>query len=648
MAFALQLHKDLDHDPAGRSGSPQLSFIDREIRRRIMWASFLMDRFNSSGTERPMFIKEEMIQIPLPIKEQYFQLDMPAPTETLDGQVLHPATEDDGQLSESRANMGVAAYMIRSIAIWGRAITYLNQGGKEMDSHPMWSSESGYAKLLHDAENLPCTLPDSLQYSSENVEIHKTQNTASQFLFLHISIQQNILFLNRAAISASSTSVQPDAPEDFFAKASTKMFSAANRISELLKESEGSRFSVTAPFAGYCAFSSATVHILGIFSGDPASKNAAEANLTTNVKYLHQMKKYWGMFHWMIEHVRTQYRSALDAARSGVSNDSTASSPMLQYGDWFNRYPHGLSDAEFMDPAAHKKKEKGDDGVLEAKTELQSVEDYFSTLSPQSTGSRDGPRGSLANKRKNTGKKQGSAARPGQPSLDPLNTDITGQAVAVAEQLNNQQQNRRRFSNTLGGQTSGPTNFSPLTIPHSQNPSYSNLSPISPVNMTQFPHHGHHQAFFPPDLLAMNLNHQANPMIQPLDRQLVFGGYSTDSGNMAAGHNMMHGVEWDGISANPPTDRRLLGRRGTKGSINGQHQPAQTLGSNDGMAGFGGQEASSAWFMPFNMEPPEMSHDLGLSVGGLDAFAGMFSGHGNGGNSGMTTPNPLTGLRHGP
>jgi len=34
MAFALQLHKDLEYDP--HSSSVQLSFIDREIRRRTM------------------------------------------------------------------------------------------------------------------------------------------------------------------------------------------------------------------------------------------------------------------------------------------------------------------------------------------------------------------------------------------------------------------------------------------------------------------------------------------------------------------------------------------------------------------------------------------------------------------------------------
>jgi len=217
MAFALQLHKDLEYDPSGRTGpKKQLSFIDREIRRRIMWACFLMDRFNSSGTDRPMFIREDTIQIPLPVKEKYFQFDMPAPTEMLDGQVPHPASPNDGQLADARENMGVAAFLIRAIALWGRIITYLSQGGKDLDPNPMWEDESQYVKHLNDVVNLEASLPSSLKYSAENLDVHKTENTASQFLFMHICLQHNILFVSRAAMSARK---QQGVHDDFFSEA---------------------------------------------------------------------------------------------------------------------------------------------------------------------------------------------------------------------------------------------------------------------------------------------------------------------------------------------------------------------------------------------------------------------------------------------
>ncbi|KAL5584074.1 hypothetical protein FOVSG1_015425 [Fusarium oxysporum f. sp. vasinfectum] len=327
MAFALQLHKDLEYDPSGRNGTKtQLSFIDQEIRRRIMWACFLMGRFNSSGTDRPMFIREDTIQIPLPVKEKFFQFDMPAPTEMLDGRVPYPPSPNDGQIADARENMGVAAFLIRAIALWGRIITYLSQGGKDLDPNPMWEDESQYVKHLNDAVNLEASLPLSLKYSAENLEVHKTENTPSQFLFMHICLQHNILFLSRAAMLARK---QHGVHDDFFSEASKRTFHAANRISELLHEAEQSRCFVSAPFAGYCAFSSATVHILGIISRNPSMKPTAEANLTTNVKYLHKMKKYWGMFHWMVENVRTQYRNALDVMRAGANFEEQATQPFF-------------------------------------------------------------------------------------------------------------------------------------------------------------------------------------------------------------------------------------------------------------------------------------------------------------------------------
>lgn len=58
-------------------------------------------------------------------------------------------------------------------------------------------------------------------------------------------------------------------------------------------------------------------------------------------------------------------------------------------------------------------------------------------------------------------------------------------------------------------------------------------------------------------------------------------------------------------------------------------------------AGLSGPEASSAWFMPFNMEPPEMGQEPGFNMGGIDPFTGVFGA----GGSGLATPNAMGGLQ---
>lgn len=498
MAFALQLHKDLDHDPQKRNDHTPLSFIDREIRRRTMWACFLMDRLNSSGTDRPTFINQDQLKIPLPIKEKYFQLDIPGPTENLSGKVLQPISSAAGELSNAKENMGVAAYMIRAIALWGRIINYLNLGGKEDDLHQMWHPNSGYANLMKQTETFSSTLPESLRYNRENFRSHESEGLANQFLFLHISIQQNILFMNRFAVPGHTSGRTPkDVPKEFVTKAGAKAFEAANRISVLLRDSE-SCF-VTAPFTGYCAFLSSTVHVFGVFSKNATMEATSKKNLATNIKYLSKMKKYWGMFHFMSENLKDQYRMYADASKQGSSGGvKQASAHIFQYGDWFDRYPHGVSQSDFEDPSVAVKLEKGDDAVLEQKSDYRTVEEFFNSLSP----SPSNPRAQQPAKIPKRKAKKNLPLQQDQP--EPVNMNMPDMAPAPQPQIPNTQQ-----------------------IP----PNYAQMSPPTPVSLFN-------QSFYGQDFL---LPAQQHGILPQLDRQLVFGAY----GGLDPSQGMIDNTNWD-------------------------------------------------------------------------------------------------------
>ncbi|KAL2871141.1 putative C6 transcription factor [Aspergillus lucknowensis] len=384
MAYALQLHRELDYDPLlsqGNGGSTQLSFTDREIRRRTMWACFLMDRYNSSGSQRPPIGNEKFLQIQLPIKETHFKMEIPGPTEDLEGNVLNPVPEDVGQLSNARSNMGVLAYIIRAVVIWGRIVDYLNLGGKRRDSHPLWSPESGYSRLRKQIEDFSASLPSHLHFTYENLQVHAADRVANQFLFLHIVIHQNTLFLNQFAIPLSPGGRPPrDMPRTFLSNAGRAAVEAAHHISTLINHA--APYPLTVPFAGYCAYSASTVHIWGIFSKNAQLETRSKENLRHTYRYLNKMKKYWGMFHYMVESAKDRYRQFADAAIKGtVATQNGPVTPMFQYGDWFDKYPHGVSREHWEDPEHHPRKHD-DDAVMSQKPDLQSVEDFFASLSP--------------------------------------------------------------------------------------------------------------------------------------------------------------------------------------------------------------------------------------------------------------------------
>lgn len=385
MAYALQLHQELDQDPLlsqKNSNGSQLSFTDQEIRRRTMWACYLMDRYNSSGSQRPPIGNEKFLQIQLPIKETHFQMEIPGPTEDLDGDILNPVPDDAGQLSNAKENMGVSAYIIRAIIIWGRIVDYFNLGGKRKDKYPLWHPDSGYMLLKRQIEDFSASLPSHLIFNYENLQIHAAEKVANQFIFLHIITHQNMLFLNQFAIPLSPGGRPPkDMPKPFLSNAGRAAVEAAHHISVLFDRA--SAYPLTVPFAGYCAYSASTVHIWGIFSKNLQLEARSKENLRHTYRYLNKMKKYWGMFHYMVESAKDRYRQFADAAIKGsvATQNGTALTPMFQYGDWFNKYPHGVSRSHWEDPD-NRQKQTGEDAVMGQKPDLQSVEDFFASLSP--------------------------------------------------------------------------------------------------------------------------------------------------------------------------------------------------------------------------------------------------------------------------
>jgi Fungal specific transcription factor domain len=505
MAYTLQLHKDLDYDPLIRTEKVPLSFIDREVRRRTMWACFLMDRFTSSGTNRPMFVKEETIKAQLPIKEQFFQLDIEGPTEDLKGSVPHPASADSGQLSNAKENMGVAAYTIRAISLWGRIVIYLFQSDREVDEHAIWDPKAKFTELAKEADDFLDTLPDSLKYTTENLRTHDTEGLSTQYLFLHLAAQQNILFLNHIAAHGSQTGKPcTDAPRDFVAKTSAKAYEASKCISEILRDSESNP--VNTPFGGYCAFWSSSVQMPAIFSKNSTMEAEAKKNLATNVRYLFKMKRHWGAFYWTSQHLKEQYKACADTARQGPGRSSAPTvSSIYHYGDWFDRYPHGVSETDFEDPLTNVKKEVGGDAVLQQKNDYHTVQEFFSTLSPAPPRLEREPTKSLS--RENAKKNAQVPPQTDSRRLSSENNLDSGPAAQILDTSN-----------------------------HELAQQYSQMGPDNNGNMYAHPaYYGQTNVFHPPQ----------QPMLQ-LDRHLVFGEYS-GGGDLLGfnGPNMMDTAGWD-------------------------------------------------------------------------------------------------------
>ncbi|KAJ5477027.1 hypothetical protein N7539_007171 [Penicillium diatomitis] len=567
MAYALQLHQELESDPLlgkGNGAGSQLSFTDREIRRRTMWACYLMDRYNSSGSQRPPIGNDRFLQIQLPIKESHFQMEIPGPTEDLDGEVLNPVPDDSGQISNARENMGVSAYIIRAIVIWGRIVDYLNLGGKRKDPHPLWHPSSVYMQLKRQIEEFSASLPGVLAFNYENLQIHAAEKIANQFIFLHIITHQNMLFLNQFAIPLAPGGRPPRGmPKPFLSNAGRAAVEAAHHISVLFDRA--SAYPLTVPFAGYCAYTASTVHIWGIFSKNAQLEARSKENLRHTYRYLNKMKKYWGMFHYMVESAKDRYRQFADAAirGSGSAQDGSSLAPMFQYGDWFDKYPHGVSRVHWEDPGT-RQKESGEDAVMGQKPDLQSVEDFFASLSPT-------PRPSIP--------------RRSRPRKNSRFSDGTSNS-------NMEQSPSQSLDLPLSGNTAN--------VPASTFPQPSLFPPDATMSFGQPPF----DFSIPPDQLPQ------------LDRQFVYGSFADfDPANFVTSSN-------PAIPPPPP-----MGKFETQAPdqhlFTGHLDPGAPSGTGE-------YYQPSAWFLPFNLDPlgggpPQSVGDTAAAPGPGSDFPGLGS-----------------------
>jgi hypothetical protein len=385
MVFMLQLHKDEDKSVAVAGGDinghdasseREMSHTDKEIRRRVMWSCFIMDRFVSSGTDRPLTFPEDCIYTPLPVKESMFLMGIGGPTEYLDGSAdgrCHSPNDDPGLAS----NMGTTAYLLRLVAVWGRLVAYFNLGGREAEKVPMWHPESQFQEL---AERLrEFKLPPELAWNEDNLASFKAEKEDSQYIFMHIVFQHLRLFCHRWAIPGYGRPVPVDSPRAFHADSVKIALDAANEVSFLVREALKSN--LTAPFAAYAAYYSATVHIQGLFANSGQFSTQARMNLETNIRFLGKMKRWWGMFHFVVQALKELYSSHISTDENGLNpaNGQRRNSRIFQYGDWFDKYPSGVSSKDYEDAAkAPKESEKVEYGVLSGqKRTLISVDEYF-------------------------------------------------------------------------------------------------------------------------------------------------------------------------------------------------------------------------------------------------------------------------------
>ena len=222
-----------------------------------------------------------------------------------------------------------------------------------------------------------------------------------------------------------------------------------------------------------------------------------------------------------------------------------------RYGDWFDRYPHGVSGTDYEEPSAEIKKEPGADAVLGQKSDLQRVEESLhERLSPPSRA---------AVQDKSTQHRKMAKRRHSKTQSKQSNASTSQQQQSQQQEAALEQDRRPSVEEMMAAQAFQP-----------------NMGALS-QHSTAFP-----PGFQPPPNPLL-LTPPQQQMMSQLDRQMVLNSYAGINQPSHPGFNTL-----GNNNGNPMLDPSL------------DNFDFHSMSNNGNIWG----DPSSAWFMPFNMDPP--------------------------------------------
>ncbi|KAI0521341.1 fungal-specific transcription factor domain-containing protein [Xylaria bambusicola] len=208
--------------------------LQKEIRRRIMFSCFILDRMLACGKYRISIIRGDDLHIQLPCSEQMFDLAIEVQTSRL------------GQLERGGNHDNVLSRFIQLVDLWGEISKYSFRGGRVEDKYPPWHAESDFYSLMKALERFDSTLPSIFTFSRLNFFRHENHQALSTYVLLHMLRFVCLIMLHREYVPFvpircrepegpldHPTFTREETPAGFWRTSAEQLFKAARGIVDL-------------------------------------------------------------------------------------------------------------------------------------------------------------------------------------------------------------------------------------------------------------------------------------------------------------------------------------------------------------------------------------------------------------------------------
>lgn len=325
--MALEIHTEMDPVNAAP--------MERETRRRLFWACYLLDRFMACGSKRPSLISDKTIMLRLPSWS-------PGPSAGfLEGEFFQPGSNLQYYQGTGKKSQGSTGMLIDITRILGITNRYLAAGGVRGDSHFPWHSLSNLSKIRQHLDTWASGTVDMFS-SLESLfgQADSTVLVLSKLIYhlIHCLIYRPFLPINLAELAGSGQH------ESWQIEATNMCFLHANAIAELIELGKHSSNIEWPAFVGYCICTAGTVHIHGSHyskqngGGGEMNVFASSAHfLAREMQHLSELRYAWASVQHQRETLQGIYNAHAELVKT-VTAGSMRFAPSFHLEDFFDRY----------------------------------------------------------------------------------------------------------------------------------------------------------------------------------------------------------------------------------------------------------------------------------------------------------------------
>ncbi|KAG7128272.1 putative transcriptional regulatory protein PB1A11.04c like [Verticillium longisporum] len=326
MATALEMHREMD-------SHARVTPVEREMRRRLFWTCYLLDKFLACGSKRPSLIGDKTIILRLPCWS-------PNPSALpIDGEFFQAASNLQYLQGSGKKTQGSTGMLIDISRILGITNRYLAAGGVKGDSHFPWHSLSNLSKIRQDLDIWASGTEDV--FSSLDTlfgQLDSTILVLSKLIYhlIHCLIYRPFLPIDLSELSGTGQH------QSWQIEATNMCFLHANAISELVELGKQTGSIEWPAFVGYCICTAGTVHIHGahynkVGSGEMNVFSSSSEFLSREMQQLSELRYVWVSVQHQRETLQGIYNAHSELIKS-LANNPMRYSPAFHLEDFFDRY----------------------------------------------------------------------------------------------------------------------------------------------------------------------------------------------------------------------------------------------------------------------------------------------------------------------